>query len=158
MSAQMPSAETSTQLEIVLPPLVPGLTLRVLAASVERLGSASKERSAAAHLLVRLCIRHDMQRLGLLNTLVNWALSRISIASDDQADIHQYLGVLSFLSGLVASASNEEVGPFMAAIYSSCQRIIDQENLNFIKSSAVARKLIIKILRNVILHCLQALI
>ena len=156
MSALQPSVEISTQLEIVLPPQVPGLALRVLVASVVGLKSASKERSAAAHLLVRLCIRPDMQKLGLLDALIKWALSRISIASDDQADIHQSLGLLSFLSGLVASASNEEIGPFLAAIYSSCQKIIDQEHLNYIKSSAVARKLIIKILRNVVLHCLQA--
>ena len=156
MSELQPSVEVSNHLGVILPPEAPGFTLRILTVCIESLRSASKERGAAAHLLVRLCVRHDMQKLGLLDTMVKWALSFIDRASKDHADIHQCLGILSFLSGLVASATNDEVGAFLSAIYSACQKILDQDSLAFVKSSAVARKLVIKCLRNVVLHCLQA--
>jgi hypothetical protein len=97
-----------------------------------------------------------MQDFGLLGTLVKWSLSFFSRASKDQADIHTCLGVLSFLSGLVASTTNEEIGPFLAEIYRSCQKVLSQDDLASIKSSAVARKLIVKTLRNIAIHCLQA--
>ncbi|KAF1944354.1 hypothetical protein EJ02DRAFT_510264 [Clathrospora elynae] len=156
MSGLQPSAETSAALGIELPAEAPGFTLRVLTVCIERLRSATKERSAAAHLLVRVCVRPDMQELGLLSTMVEWSLSFFSKVSEDESDIHQCLGVLSFLSGLLASATNEELGPFLAAIYRSCRKILDQDSLAFVKSSAVARKLIVKSLRNIVLHCLQA--
>ncbi|CAO2654699.1 Nn.00g114320.m01.CDS01 [Neocucurbitaria sp. VM-36] len=156
ISGRQRSAQTSAHLEINLTQKIPEVTLRVLTICVERLQSASKERGAAANLLVRLCIRPDMQNVGLLKTLVNWSLTFFSNVSENKADIHKCLGVLSFLSGLVASATNDEVGPFLAAIYRCCQNILDQESLAFIKSSAVARKLVIKTLRNIVLHCLQA--
>ena len=96
-----------------------------------------------------------MQDLGLLHLLVKWALSFFSNATEDTSDIHQCIGVLSFMSGLVASASNEEIGPFLAPAFEVCQRILNQESLTFLKSSAVARKLVVKTMRNIVLHCLQ---
>ena len=156
ISGVQSSDETAAALGVALPPTVPGITLRVLNICFSCLQSASKERGAAANLLVRLCARPDMQDLGLLNTLVKWSLSFFSRASEDQADIHTCLGVLSFLSGLVASTTNEEIGPFLFEIYRSCQKVLNQDDLVFIKSSAVARKLIVKTLRNIAIHCLQA--
>lgn len=156
MSALESSAATSEALGIQLPVESPGISLRVLTICLDRLQSASKERSAAANLLVRLCVRPDMQELGLLHTMVEWSLSFFSKISEEHTDIHQCLGVLSFLSGLVASATNEEIGPNLAAIYQSCRRILDTPGLEFVKSSAVARKLIIKTLRTIVIHCLQA--
>jgi hypothetical protein len=156
MSGLQSSAETSAALGVNLPIEVPGITLRVLTICVARLRSATKERSAAANLLVRTCVRPDMQKLGLLDAMVQWSLSFFSNLSEDLVDIHQCLGVLSFLSGLLASATNEELSPYLAAIYLSCRKIIDQESLAFVRSSAVARKLVVKSLRNIVLHCLQA--
>lgn len=156
ISSSQSSEDVSTALEITLPPEAPGITLRVLTICFDCLQSASKERSAAANLLVTLCVRPDMQKLGLLDTLVKWSISFFSRVSENQVDIHQCLGVLSFLSRLVASATNEEIGPFLAAIYQSCRSILDRDNLEFVRSSAVARKLIVKTLRNIVLHCLQA--
>ncbi|KAF1839528.1 hypothetical protein BDW02DRAFT_156304 [Decorospora gaudefroyi] len=156
MSSLQSSARTSTALGMKLPVEVPGVTLRVLSTCIARLQSATKERTAAANLLVRTCVRPDMQKLGLLDTMVQWSLSFFSNISDDEVDIHQCLGMLSFLSGLLASATNEELGPFLAPIYQTCRKIIDKKELAFVKSSAVARKLAVKILRNTVLHCLQA--
>lgn len=156
MSALQSSREVAAALEIELPAEVPGISLRVLIMCINGLRSASKERDAAANLLVRLCVRPDMQELGLLNTMVQWCLSFFSKITVEQTDIHQCLGVLAFLSGLVTSATNEEIGPFLPALYKSCQNIISQPDLIFIKSSAVARKLVVKALRNIVVHCLQA--
>lgn len=150
------SEDTSIALGIELPAEVPGITLRVLNICFLCLQSASKERSAAAKLLVTLCVRPDMQELGLLHILVKWSLSFFSTAVEDTSDIHLCIGVLSFVSGLVASATNEEIGPFLAPAFQACQRILNQENLTFLKSSAVARKLVVKTMRNIVAHSLQA--
>ncbi|KAH7398150.1 tubulin folding cofactor D C terminal-domain-containing protein [Pyrenochaeta sp. MPI-SDFR-AT-0127] len=155
MSGLQPTAHTSIKTGITLPLEAPGVTLRILTICIYSLHSASKERSAAAQLLVRLSVRPDMQKLGLLDALVEWSLLFFSKVSEDQADIHQCLGVLSFLSGLVASTTKEEISPFLAAIYGSCRRILDHDSLAFVRSSAVARKLIVKSLRNIVVHCLQ---
>ena len=156
MSAMQQSHEVATAIDISLPEELPGITLRVLLLCVKGLQSASKERSAAAHLLVKLCVRPDMQAVKLLDTLVQWSLTFFDKVSEQDANIHQCLGVLSFLSGLVTSATNDEIGPFLPAIYRVCQNIIAEPKLAFVKSSAVARKLIIKTLRNIVVHCLQA--
>ena len=155
ISGPQPSGETSVAVGIELPSEAPGITLRVLTVCIERLRSASKERGAAANLLVRLCVRPDMQKLGMLDTLVKWSVSFFENASSSEPDIHRCLGVLSFMSGLVTSATNEEIGPYLAAIYHACRAVLDQSSLAFVKSSAVARKLIVKILRNIVVHCLQ---
>jgi hypothetical protein len=155
MSALQSSEETSTALGIELPPEVPQIALRVLKICVQGLQSASKERGAAANLLVRLCVRPDMQQLGLLNAVIKWSLSFFTNISEDASDIHQCLGMLTFLSNLATSATNDEMGSFLPAFYSACRDILSQTTLAFVKSSAVARKLIIKTFRNISLHCLK---
>lgn len=156
MSGLQDSAATSNALRVHLPTEVPGIALRGLYVCLKSLRSASKERNAAASLLVRLCTRPDMQRIGLLDAMVQWSLVFFQAISDDQTDIHECLGVLSFLSGLVASCSNEEIGPYLARVYQTCRRILEQDNLASVKSSAVARKLMIKTFRNIVVHTLQA--
>ncbi|KAJ8112998.1 hypothetical protein OPT61_g4769 [Boeremia exigua] len=155
MSTLQSSEETSAALGIELPAEVPGITLRVLNICFQCLHSASKERTAAAKLLVTLCVRPDMQALGILHILVRWSLSFFSNATEDTSDIHRCIGVLSFMSGLVASATNDEIGPFLGQTSQVCQKILGQENLRFLKSSAVARKLVVKTMRNIVLHCLK---
>lgn len=156
ISALQSTEEASTALGIELPAEIPGITLRVLTICFQYLQSASKERTAAAKLLVTLCVRPDMQELGLLHLLVKWSLSFFANAVEITSDIHRCIGVLSFVSGLVASATNEEIGPFLAPAFQACQRILNRQSLTFLKSSAVARKLVIKTMRNIVIHCLQA--
>lgn len=156
ISTLQPSEETASLLGIELPPEAPGVTLRVLTICFNYLSSASKEREAAANLLVKMCVRPDMQQLGMLQTVIKWSTRFFINVSANGADIHQCLGVLSFLSGLVASATNEEIGAYLPAIYQSCRSVLDHESLASIKSSAVARKLVVKILRNIVLHSLRS--
>lgn len=155
MSGLQDSAEASIAPGLKLPAKLPGITLRVLSICMSQLRAPTKEKSAAAKLLVRICVRPDMQKMGLLDAMVSWSLSFFSEVNEEQFDIHQCLGVLSFISGLLASATNEELGPFLAATYQSCRKVLDQESLAFIKSSAVARKLVVKSIRNIVLHCMQ---
>jgi hypothetical protein len=155
MSGLQSSEQMSALLGVKLPAEVPAITLRVLAVCVARMRSASKERTAAATLLVRLCSRPDMQKLGLLNKVVGWSVSFLESANESETDIHQCLGTLSFISGLVASTTNEEVGRSLSIIYHACRSILDREGLAYIRSSAVARKSIVKTLRNIVLHCLH---
>ncbi|KAF2494219.1 hypothetical protein BU16DRAFT_512612 [Lophium mytilinum] len=156
ISASQSSEETSKETGIKLPSELSGVVLRVLPICVTHLKSASKERGAAGSLLVKLVLRPDMQRIGMLDALIQWALASLESFSEGTYDIHQYLGVLSFLSGIVASATNQEIGPYLQAIYTKCQLFISSDALAFVRSSAVARKLVIKTLRNVTVHCLQS--
>lgn len=155
MSGLQSSQQITTLTGIELPVQVPAITLRVITVCTERMHSASKERGAAANLLVKLCTRPDMQKLGLLDKVVKWCLEFLQRDTEVGGDIHQTLGILSFLSGLVASTTNEEIGQCLPSIYQTCKRILDLERLGHIKSSAVARKLIVKILRNIVVHCLH---
>ncbi|OCK83592.1 hypothetical protein K432DRAFT_440727 [Lepidopterella palustris CBS 459.81] len=155
ISALQLSQDTSKQVGMDLPPELPGVALRVLPICVKYLESATKERNASGALLIRLSVRPDMRKIGLLDALVQWALAFFNTTSEKLFEIHQCLGVLSFLSGLVASATNQEIGPFLPHIYKSCQQIINQNALIPVKSSAVARKLVIKTLRNIVVHALQ---
>lgn len=155
MSGLQSSEQMSSLLGVELPVEIPAITLRVLDVCIAHMRSASKERNAAASLLVRLCSRPDMQKLGLLDTMARWSVSFLDSANERKADIHQCLGVLSFVSRLVASTTNDEVGPSLSAIYHACRSILDKEDLAYVRSSAVARKFIVKTLRNIVIHCLH---
>lgn len=149
------SLQKPTCINFHLSSQVPVVAKRVLSVCMERLGSASKERSAAAVLLARLCMRPDMQKIGLHKSVIQWSIAFFEGVSDSQVDIHKCLGVLSFLSEVVSSATKEEIVSFIQAIHECCRAIIDQAKLVLVLSSAVARKLLTKILRYIAIHCLK---
>ncbi len=138
-------------LQIALPQNAPPITVRVVSTSLCHIVSASKEREAARALLVRLVLRPDMLKLGLLESSIRWALSSLesSTINGSAKTIFTYIGVLSFLAGVITSAAKDTIAPFLGSIYQSIQRInTDQYPLSkSITSSALARKIIIKILR-----------
>lgn len=139
-----------------LPSGLPSSVTRIIPICIKHLGSANRERDAASNLLAKLCLRPDMQKIGLLRPLVLWILSRLTNKRNESLDIHQYLGCLSFLSRLVSSGNTSEIGAFIPVIYKSCESIVSYESSTFVKSSAVARKFVIKIFRSIMLHCLQS--
>ena len=140
-----------TMLQINLPTTVPIVTMRVISLSLNHLESAGKEREAAKALLVRLVLRPDMLNLGLLGSFVSWALLSLDSNSSNGSikTVYAHIGVLSFLAGVITSAAKNTIAPFLGSILKSIQRInTDQSPLSkAIISSALARKLIIKILR-----------
>ena len=138
------------------PTQVPSIASRVLLLAIHHLSSSGKERDAAKILLVRVAMRRDMQQIGVLQSLVQWALYCLR-PSDLQQPIYHYIGVLSFLAGLLNSSDFATMSLDMPSIFQSTQEVTSSENPLFqsIKASSVARKIIIKILRSLALLYLQ---
>lgn len=151
ISSPTVGVEINILLQIVLPRNAPPITMRLVSVSLHHIESAGREREAARALLVRLILRPDMLGLGLLDSFIHWALSSLEFNSSNGSakTIYTYIGVLSFLTGVITSAPKDTIAPFLGSIFQSIQRLnTDQYPLSrAITSSALARRLIIKILR-----------
>ena len=140
------------------PPDSPGVTLRVIPLAIRYLSSSGKERDAAKILLVRVAMRKDMQELGILHSLIKWALSGLRPTPNAEQPIYHYIGILSFLAGvLVSSASTADLDAHLSQIFQTVQDISVSEDDTFgnIRASAVARKTVIKVLRTVAILVLR---
>lgn len=135
------------------PSNVPGITVRILPLAVRYLSSAGKERDAAKALLVRMAMRKDMQQLGVLHALVQWALYWLRPREDEAPQSpYKYIGVLSFLAGILASsAETSDMDKYSSTIFYTVSAISsnDDEMSRLIKSSALAKKIIIKAMRSI---------
>ncbi|KAH0174553.1 cell morphogenesis protein-like protein, partial [Aureobasidium melanogenum] len=139
-----------------LQPQVPSIARRLIALGIHYLASATREQDAAAKMLVRLVTRPDMQRLELPAALVSWALTKLlNPSASPNSNLHTFLGPLRFLVGMTVSVDTPEVASLMPSIYSVGQRLMDDAMLAFLSSSAVTKKLVVKLLRNVALLSLQ---
>jgi hypothetical protein len=127
----------------------------VLPLAFKYLESPGKERDAAKALLVRVAMRRDMQELGVLTALVQWALYTLRTQQHDPAPQPYYcIGVLSFLAGILnASSDTSDMTKYLASIFQATlqpARSDDQQSsTGGITSSAMARKAMIKVLRSV---------
>lgn len=139
-----------------VPQGLPSIALRVIPICSQFLNTATRERTAAASLLVRLCLRPDMRKAGLLDAIILFALSTLNNSVASTFNIHQPLGILVFLSKLVASGNHDEIGNHVTAIFNLSMAIHGSEDMAAIRTSAVARKLNIKIIRCIVLLCLQS--
>lgn len=146
--------------DIELPPETPAVARIVVQICTRHMSLASREREAATRLLVRLTLRPDMRDICLLDSLLKWALLslRPQPAASELKPVYSYIGVLSFLSGAISSSDNSIIAPFLVEISEKIQTITSEETLvsREIFSSALARKLIIKILRSITLQALLA--
>ena len=142
-----------------VPSSLPAITRRMIPISFKYLVAASKEREAATKLLVRLALRPDMRRAGLLDALMLWALSSLETESTDISltTIYAHVGILSFLAGICVSADKDAMAPFTLQIFRTIQHLNqDDSSLSKnIRSSALARKTIVKILRALAMLVLQ---
>lgn len=138
---------------LILSKTLPGVTLRLIPLAIKYLATPGKERDSAKALLVRLCMRRDMQELGLLDSFVQWALTNLHPANGAATlSIYHYIGILSFLGGLLVSSSNTtDMDKYLVQIFQTVQEILDQENTAFqsVRSSALARKNAIKVIRTI---------
>ena len=139
-----------------VPQDLPSIALRVIPICSRSLDTATRERTAAASLLVRLCLRPDMRKAGLLDAIIPFALSIVKNSVSNNFNIHQPLGILVFLSKLVASGNHDEIGRHVAAIFNLSMAIHGSDDMASVRTSAVARKLNIKITRGIVLLCVQA--
>ncbi|OAQ69024.1 beta-tubulin cofactor d [Pochonia chlamydosporia 170] len=141
------------------PDNLPGITIRVIPLAIKYLSSPGKENDAAKALLVRVAMRRDMQQLGVLDALVQWAL--VSLQPGKNGDIEStyfYLGVLSFLAGVLrSSAETSDMDKHLPLIF-QCVYDIALGNNEVSKSIirlAVVRKMILKVIRSVIVSLLR---
>ncbi|KAF4972676.1 hypothetical protein FSARC_825 [Fusarium sarcochroum] len=139
---------------MVWPENLPAITVRMIPLAIKYLGTPGKERDAAKALLVRMSIRRDMQQLGVLKSLINWSLASLRPRKDQTLQLtYFYLGVLSFLAGVLrASSDTSDMNPYLSTIFYAVHGIsIGEDELSkTIVSFALARKMILKVIRSVV--------
>ncbi|KAM0284716.1 hypothetical protein ACHAQH_001871 [Verticillium albo-atrum] len=141
---------------------LPAITTRVLPLAIKYLASPGKERDGARDLLVRLSMRRDMQSLGVLDALVNWALASLrppqrKTKTSDDSDMpeHQpyfYIGVLSYLAGVLRSSVNtSDMDASLSSIFTVVHAVSESDSpiAESIRAYAVARKMVIKVIRSI---------
>ncbi|KAH7328316.1 tubulin folding cofactor D C terminal-domain-containing protein [Stachybotrys elegans] len=141
------------------PENLPGLAIRVIPLAIKYLATSGKERDAAKALLVRLSMRRDMQKLGVLDSLVNWALACLRRRAGSTSETPYFcLGVLSFLAGaLRAAADTSDMSHLLTPIFQTVHAISTDAGgvASVIMPLALARKTIIKVLRSVVVSRLR---
>ncbi|KAH7031218.1 tubulin folding cofactor D C terminal-domain-containing protein [Microdochium trichocladiopsis] len=134
------------------PDSVPGITLRVIPLAIQFLSCPGKERDGAKALLVRLAMRRDMQEARILNALIHWSLHTLKTASDPTSrSPYYYIGSLSFIAGVLRSSMDTSImDSHLSEIFYAIEAIAssDDEISTFIKGSALARKMMIKVIRS----------
>ncbi|GAB1316699.1 hypothetical protein MFIFM68171_06909 [Madurella fahalii] len=135
---------------------LPGITTRILPLAVKYLSSPGKERDASKALLVRIAMRRDMQQLGVLDALVQWALSALRPSADEmERTPYHYIGVLAFLAGtLVSSADTSDMDRHLKTIFHAAYGVASEQGPML--SSALARKTLIKVIRAVCVLALRS--
>ncbi|KID79165.1 beta-tubulin cofactor d, partial [Metarhizium brunneum ARSEF 3297] len=141
------------------PENLPGITIRVIPLAIKYLSSPGKEKDAAKALLVRVAMRRDMQQLGVLDALVRWALASLRPRGENPAQsTYFYLGVLSFLAGVLqSSAETSDMDKYLPSVF-QCVHDIPLGNNEVSKSIiklALVRKMILKVIRSVIASLLR---
>ncbi|KIH88904.1 tubulin-specific chaperone [Sporothrix brasiliensis 5110] len=147
------------------PITIPSITLRVLPLAVRYLAVPGKERDAARALLVRIAMRRDMQELGIRQALVRWALGSLDGRAPAIHQPYYYIGTLSFLAGILSAAAGaSDMDDALASIFAAVNAVADEDgpeaaNAVFaaIRSSALARKMMIKASRAVAVRYIQLL-
>lgn len=135
-----------TIIGLTWPSNVPGVTYRVILLAIRYLSSSGKERDAAKILLVRVAMRKDMQELGILQALVQWANSRLQTSSQEISSYY-YIGILSFLAGVLnSSIQTADMDRYLSPISRTLQT---ESFIQTIGSSVVARKTSIKAMRSI---------
>lgn len=159
ISSSDPRSHPGTQLPIEMPVGLPDVACRLLALGFRYLQSSTKEQEAAKLLLVRLCTRPDMIRLGLHEKCVNWALQSLEYpAKDPKHDsVYSNIGSLSFLAGFFNGSDSEIAACFIKPVLYFTQEMVcgSINRARILNGSAVIRKSIIKIYRSCATHLLS---
>ncbi|KAL8897782.1 MAG: hypothetical protein Q9207_007029 [Kuettlingeria erythrocarpa] len=138
---------------------LPSVASRMLALGLRYLVSASKEHQAARALLVRLCMRPDMNRLGVKKSCVDWALYSLNglERGGGYASIYSLTGILSFLAGFINSCDSASASSFLVAVLEYTQDLVASKSSHtkLAYGFATVRKLVIKIHRASAVHLLS---
>ncbi|KAJ5690264.1 hypothetical protein N7462_004656 [Penicillium macrosclerotiorum] len=141
-----------------IPEQTPGVAKSLLSLGLHYIAVSGKEREAANALLARLALRGDMQALGLLNSLTNWAFTNLKpIEKSEEPSLYACIGILSFIARLAGSGQLDDLAPLLRSIFDQTIRVTQGTSgvSATIYSSAIARKIVVKILRNVTVMALS---
>lgn len=140
---------------------LPSIAQTLLQTGLEYLHVSSKEREAAAIMIVRLVLRKDMQARQLLPRVINHALSGLSQGDNANvsaaASAYRYGGLLSLLCGVMTVGSADDVAHYIAQIFSVCIQLARSEGSHetHVRNTAPVRKSLIKAVRLCVLHALS---
>ncbi|EQL01521.1 tubulin cofactor D [Ophiocordyceps sinensis CO18] len=144
---------------LVWPENLPGITVRLMPLAIKYLSSPGKEKDAAKALLVRLAMRRDMQQLGVLDCLVRWALASLKPPPDAALETtFFYLGVLSFVAGVLRSATEtSDLDKYLPSIFHTVYDITLGESrlAKTLVTLALVRKMALKVVRAVVVALLR---
>ncbi|OKL56274.1 hypothetical protein UA08_08481 [Talaromyces atroroseus] len=150
-SDDIPVPHNDQKILELIPQDAPRIARSIISIAVRYIVTAGKEREAATLLLARLALRPDMQRFGLLNIFTEWAFSFIQPPAGSEAlpPVYTCIGVLSFLARLGTSGQAEDLAPLIGQLFDKTLLMAQEDSPVYanIRSSASARKMIIKILR-----------
>ncbi|KAK7449027.1 beta-tubulin cofactor d [Colletotrichum acutatum] len=177
-------SSASADPDLTLPPIpdfdwpdgLPGITVRILPLAIKYLATSGKERDGARALLVRIAMRRDMQSQGVLSALVRWSLASLKPSSSSDSATpappqppYFYIGVLSFLAGVLRSSINtSDMDAYLSLIFLTAHAVASAEDAEdttdtatpsvstAIRSVAVARKMLIKVIRSVTVLLLRS--
>ena len=136
----------------MLPQDLPPIATRILRVGLRCLPMPTKAQDGAAMVLFRLVIRPDMQRIQLPDGVVKHLLQPLNDKkSDVPVTIYERLGPLRFLSVIASSA---ELIHLVPSIYRTCEKMFEDES-SPVSSNAVAKKILVKTLRNVAILSLR---
>lgn len=141
-----------------IPHQTPMVARSVLSLALHYINASGKEREAATALLARLVLRGDMQALGLLTRLTSWAFATINpTESANIPSVYSCIGVLSFIARLAGSGHVEDFAPLLKTVFDQTLKIVEgaSDVSATIQSSALARKTVVKILRNITVMALS---
>ncbi|KAJ5654029.1 hypothetical protein N7490_001032 [Penicillium lividum] len=141
-----------------IPKNTPMIAKSLLSVALHYINVPGKEREAATALLARLTLRGDMQALGILTRLIDWTFAIMKPADNEEPpSVYSCIGVLSFIARLAGSGQVEVFAPLLRGVFEKTIAL-SQGNSNvsaIIQTSAMARKIVVKILRNITIMALS---
>ncbi|OQO05667.1 hypothetical protein B0A48_09759 [Cryoendolithus antarcticus] len=137
----------------ILPSALPATAVRVVRLGLQYLSASTKAQDAAASMLARLVARPDMQKLGLADSLVSYAIGLVSPDTVPQGPVYDQLGPLRFLAALSGSSDLSHLAP---SIYRACEVLCRDESTNPLSTNAIGKSLVVKIFRNTAILSLRA--
>lgn len=151
---------TSSKLASVLDGL-PSIAQVLLQTAFDYIYVSSKEREAAAIMIVRLVLRGDMQARQLTPRVIDHALSGLREGDNSNtsaaASAYRSGGLLSLLCGILTLGSDDDVAAYLSRIFHVCIRLatFDGSHEKYVRNTAPVRKSLIKAIRLCMIHALS---
>ena len=133
---------------------LPDVAIDVLSLAYANITSAGKERESAVISLTRLALRRDMQVLGLPERLVDHSSGQL--LQEKNVSVYHAIGHLALLYSICNLGTDSEVSPFLTKIHQTVTILFTSTSPHhaYIRDSAPARKLLVKIMRVCLTHAI----